>query len=147
MARGVWHLPEFVFVPGYNSAGSGVAGMAGMAASVLVFTAVGAVGQSVLLTWPFNHARQSALLVVLAHAPLNAGSGFVAAGRTASMAVIASFGIVGLVLALTTRGTGRSAHRHSVGPTGAVFSSAWARTGSLIAGAPGPADHVAISLG
>lgn len=99
---GLWHLPVFVFVPGYNSAGSGIASIA---ASVLVFTAIGTVGQSVLLTWLFNHTRQSVLLAVLAHASLNAGSGFVAAGRTASMAVMASFGIVGLGLALATRGT------------------------------------------
>lgn len=42
---------------------------------------------------------------MLAHASLNAGEAFVAAGRSASMAVMATFGIVGLVLALATRGT------------------------------------------
>ncbi|MDD9206656.1 CPBP family intramembrane metalloprotease [Georgenia sp. 10Sc9-8] len=99
---GLWHLPVFVFVPGYNSAGAGVASIA---VSVLVFTAVGAVGQSLLLTWLFNHTRGSVLIAVLAHASLNAGSGFVAPGRAASMAVFASFGIVGLVVVLATRGT------------------------------------------
>ncbi len=72
--------------------------------SVLVFTAVGTVGQSLLLTWLFNHTRGSVLIAVLAHASLNAGSGFVAPGRTGSMAVIASFGVVGLVLTFATRG-------------------------------------------
>ena len=72
---------------------------------MLVFTAVGAVGQSVLLTWLFNHTRGSVLLAVLAHASLDAASGFVATGQTASMAVSASFGIVGLVLVLATRGS------------------------------------------
>ena len=38
---GVWHLPVFILVPGYNSAGTSVASIA---ASVLVFTAFGAVG-------------------------------------------------------------------------------------------------------
>jgi uncharacterized protein len=99
---GLWHLPVFVFVPGYNSAGSG---LASIAASVLVFTAFGMVGQSVLLTWLFNHTRASVLLAVLAHASIDAASGFVATGWTASMAVFASFGIVGLVLALATRGS------------------------------------------
>jgi membrane protease YdiL (CAAX protease family) len=99
---GLWHLPVYVFVPGYNSAGSGVVSIA---ASVLVFTAFGAVGQSLLLTWLFNHTGGSVLFAVLAHASLNAGWGFVADGRTASMAVHVSFGVVGLVLALATRGT------------------------------------------
>ncbi len=99
---GLWHLPVFVFVPGYHSAGSGVASIA---VSVLAFTAIQAVGQSVLLTWLFNHTRGSVLFAVLAHASLNAGEAFVAAGRTASMAVVASFGVVGLVVALATRGT------------------------------------------
>ena len=98
---GLWHLPVFVLVPGYNSAGSGVASIA---ASVLVFTAVGAVGQSLLLTWLFNNTRGSVLLAVLAHASLNAGWGLVA-GPAASMAVLASFGVVGVVVAVATRGT------------------------------------------
>jgi len=98
---GLWHLPVFVLVPGYNSAGSGVASIA---ASVLVFTAVGAVGQSLLLTWLFNHTHGSVLLAVLAHASLNGGSAFVT-GRTASTAVLASFGVVGVVLVFATRGT------------------------------------------
>jgi len=98
---GLWHLPVFILVPGYNSAGKGVASIA---ASVLVFTAVGAVGQSLLLTWLFNHTRGSVLLAVLAHASLNAGTGLVT-GRTASTAVLASFGVVGLALVFATRGT------------------------------------------
>lgn len=101
MLWGLWHLPVFILVPGYNSAGAGVASIA---TSVLVFTAVGAVGQSVLLTWLFNHTDGSVLLAVLAHASLNAGTGLVT-GRTTSMAVLASFGVVGLVLVLATRGT------------------------------------------
>jgi len=98
---GLWHLPVFVLVPGYNGSGPGVASIA---ATVLVFTAVGAVGQSLLLTWLFNRTRGSVLLAVLAHASLDAASGFVT-GRTASMAVLALFGVVGLGLVLATRGT------------------------------------------
>ncbi len=98
---GLWHLPVFILVPAYNSAGPDVASIA---VSVLVFTAVGAVGQSLLLTWLFNHTGGSVLLAALAHASLDAASGLVA-GRTASMAVLASFGVVGLVLVLATRGT------------------------------------------
>ena len=98
---GLWHLPVFVLVPGYHSAGTDVASIA---ASLLAFTAISAVGQSVLLTWLFNNTRGSILLAVLAHASLNAGQIFVATGRAASLAVTASFGLVGLVVALATRG-------------------------------------------
>jgi uncharacterized protein len=109
---GLWHLPVFILVPGYNSAGAGVASIAG---SVLVFTAVGAVGQSLLLTWLFNHTGGSVLLAVLAHASLNAGTGLVT-GRAASMAVLASFGIVGVVVVFATRGTlSYQPGRHSLG--------------------------------
>jgi membrane protease YdiL (CAAX protease family) len=98
---GLWHLPVFILVPGYNNAGAGAASIAG---SFLVFTAVGAVGQSLLLTWLFNHTGGSVLLAVLAHASLNAATGLVT-GRTASMAVIMSFGVVGVVLVFATRRT------------------------------------------
>jgi len=99
---GLWHLPVFVLVPGYNSTGSGVVSIA---VSVLVFTAVGAVGQSLLLTWLFNNTGGSVLLAVLAHASLNAGTEFVAPSGASSMAVWASFGVVGLVVVVATRGT------------------------------------------
>lgn len=102
VAWGLWHLPVFVLVPGYHSAGSDAASIA---LSLLVFAAVGSVGQSILLTWLFNHTRGSVLVAVLAHASLNAGDGFVAAGPTSSMLVLASFGVVGLVVAVSTRGT------------------------------------------
>ena len=98
---GLWHVPVFVLVPGYNSAGDGVVSIA---VSILVFTAVGAVGQSLLLTWLFNNTRGSVLLAVLAHASLNGASALVI-GRTASMAVVVLFGLVGVVLVLATRGT------------------------------------------
>lgn len=98
---GLWHLPVFILVPGYNSAGEGVASIAG---SVLVFTAVGAVGQSLLLTWLFNNTGGSVLLAALAHASLNAGTGLVT-GQTAWMAVLASFGVLGMILVFGTRGT------------------------------------------
>ena len=98
---GLWHLPVFLFVPGYNSAGPDPASIA---VTALMFTAVGAVGQSLLLTWLFNNTRGSVLLAVLAHGSLNAGSGFVAPSQAASMAVFVSFGVVGLVVVAVTRG-------------------------------------------
>lgn len=98
---GLRHLPVFVLVPGYNSTGPGVASIV---ASVAVFTAVGAVGQSLLLTWLFNRTAGSVLLAVLAHASLDAGTALVT-GRIASMAMFASFGFVGVIAVIATRGT------------------------------------------
>lgn len=98
---GLWHLPVFVLVPGYNSAGPGVASIATV---LLVYTAFGAVGQSLILTWLFNNTRGSVLLAVLAHASLNAGGAF-ATGRAASMALFAAFAVLGLALTMATRGT------------------------------------------
>ncbi|MBK6872663.1 MAG: CPBP family intramembrane metalloprotease [Kineosporiaceae bacterium] len=115
---GLWHLPVFILVPGYNFAGAGVASIAG---SVVVFTAAGTVGQSLLLTWLFNHTGGSVLLAVLAHASLNAGTALVA-GRTASMAVDVLFGVVGVVLVLATRGTLSYQSAGHSGGTGAADS-------------------------
>ncbi|MBB1516351.1 hypothetical protein H5398_10270 [Tessaracoccus sp. MC1679] len=75
-----------------------------VAASFLVFTGVGMVGQSLILTWLFNQTRGSVLLAVLAHASLNVGTGFfVTPGFAASMAVWVSFGVVGMVVTLAAR--------------------------------------------
>lgn len=98
---GLWHLPVFVLVPGYNSAGPGVTSIV---TSLLVFTAFGAVGQSLILTWLFNNTRGSVLLAMLAHASLNAGSAFVS-GHVGTMAVFACLAVLGLTLAVVTRGT------------------------------------------
>lgn len=98
---GLWHLPVFVLVPGYNSSGPGVASIA---TSLLVFTAFGAVGQSLILTWLFNNTRGSVLLAVLAHASLNAGEAF-APGRAGSMAVFVSLAVLGFAITMATRGT------------------------------------------
>ena len=100
---GLWHLPVFVLVPGYNAAEPG---LAGAAVSLLLFTAVGAVGQALVLTWLFNQTHGSVLLAVLAHASLNAGTGFfVAPSAASSLAVWTSFGVVGVAVTLATRGT------------------------------------------
>jgi membrane protease YdiL (CAAX protease family) len=98
---GLWHLPLFVFVPDYNSAGRGPAGIA---LTFLAFAMAGTVGQSLLLTWLFNHTRGSVLLAVLAHASLNAGWLFVAPSRPASITVFLALAVAGAAVAIATRG-------------------------------------------
>lgn len=98
---GLWHLPVFLLVPGYNAAEPG---LAGVAASLLLFTVFGTIGQALVLTWLFNQTRGSVFLAVLAHASLNAGTGFfVAPSTAASVAVWTSFGVVGLAVTMATR--------------------------------------------
>ena len=98
---GFWHLPVFLLVPNYNSAGRDPAGIA---VTFLVVAVAGTIGQSLLLTWLYNHSRGSLLIAVLAHASLNAGFVFVAMTRQASITVFLVQGAVGAVVALATRG-------------------------------------------
>jgi membrane protease YdiL (CAAX protease family) len=98
---GLWHLPLFVFVQNYNSAGRDPAGIA---VTFFAFALAGTVGQSLLLTWLFNHARGSLLLAVLAHGSLNAGWLFVASTRQASITVFLVLAVAGAAAAVATRG-------------------------------------------
>ena len=98
---GLWHLPLFVLVADYNHAGRDPAGVA---VTFVVFAVAGTVGQSLLLTWLFNHSRGSVLLAVLAHASLNAGWLFVASTRQASIAVFLVLAVAGAGVAGATRG-------------------------------------------
>jgi membrane protease YdiL (CAAX protease family) len=99
---GVWHLPLFVLVADYNSSGTG---WAGIALTFAAFVVGGAVGQSLLLTWLFNHTKGSVLLAILAHGSLNTAQAFfVAMNREASITVFLLVLVAGLVLAAATRG-------------------------------------------
>jgi membrane protease YdiL (CAAX protease family) len=98
---GLWHLPLFIFVTNYNSAGHG---WTGIALTFTAFTLAGTVGQSLLLTWLFNHAKGSVLLAVLGHASLNAGWTFFAMSRQASITVFLLLLMAGAVVAVATRG-------------------------------------------
>ncbi|MEV0585478.1 CPBP family intramembrane glutamic endopeptidase [Nonomuraea sp. NPDC050310] len=62
--HGLWHLPVYVLVPGYNGA---PADPAGLAVSFATFVG-GVTAGSVLFTWIFNNTRGSVLLAVLFHA-------------------------------------------------------------------------------
>jgi membrane protease YdiL (CAAX protease family) len=64
---GLWHLPLFLFVPGYNGAGSGFLGiLIPFAAFVLICSAY-----AIVFTWVFNNTRGSVLLAILLHTSLN----------------------------------------------------------------------------
>lgn len=64
----LWHLPIWLFIPGYVGAGSGFVGI-----SIPFFSwAVMTVAETVVFTWVFNHSRGSILLAILFHASVNA---------------------------------------------------------------------------
>jgi len=68
---GLWHLPLFLLVPGYNGAGTGFAGI------LIPFVAfvITLIACAVIFTWVFNNTRGSLLLAILLHASLNTASG------------------------------------------------------------------------
>ncbi len=64
---GLWHLPLFLLVPGYNGAGTGFVGI------LIPFVAfvLSVIGMTVLFTWVFNNTRGSILMAILLHASIN----------------------------------------------------------------------------
>ena len=64
---GLWHLPLFLLVPGYNGAGTGFVGI------LIPFVAfvISVIGMTVVFTWVFNNTRGSILLAILLHASIN----------------------------------------------------------------------------
>jgi membrane protease YdiL (CAAX protease family) len=64
---GLWHLPLFLLVPGYNGAGSGFLGiLIPFVAFVIMVTAY-----TIAFTWVFNNTRGSILLAILLHTSIN----------------------------------------------------------------------------
>ena len=64
---GLWHLPLFLLIPGYNGAGTSFVGI------LIPFVAfvISVIGMAVLFTWVFNNTRGSILLAILLHASIN----------------------------------------------------------------------------
>jgi len=63
----LWHLPLYLFIPGYNGAGSGLVSIS----IAFVEFAVVTTGLAFIITWVFNHTGDSALLTMLLHASSN----------------------------------------------------------------------------
>jgi uncharacterized protein len=64
---GLWHLPLFLLVPGFDGAGTDFVGI------LFPFLAlvIEATASAVIFTWVFNHVRGSLLLMMVLHATLN----------------------------------------------------------------------------
>ncbi|QBD75070.1 CPBP family intramembrane metalloprotease [Ktedonosporobacter rubrisoli] len=96
-----WHLPLYLTSWG-NGAGPLTIGI----------SALGNIGLTILITWVFNHTRESLLITILLHAALDA-FGVTAASflfttqwmlAHGEVGLLIGFGIVGLVIAIATRG-------------------------------------------
>jgi uncharacterized protein len=67
---GLWHLPLFLFIPGFNGAGIGFLCIGLSFVEFVIF----AIALRFLITWVFHNVRGSLLLVLLLHTSYNAGS-------------------------------------------------------------------------
>jgi membrane protease YdiL (CAAX protease family) len=98
----LWHLPEFL-IPSWaaSSGGGGVLGITLFTLTAITFT--------IVITWVFNNTRASLLLAILVHASIDTFGGTLAAIFPAKAVASAfpymiGFGVVALVLIVSTRG-------------------------------------------
>jgi membrane protease YdiL (CAAX protease family) len=100
MLWGLWHLPLFLFTPGYNGAGTGFVGIG----LPFVSFVIGEVALSVIFTWLFNNTRGSLLLTMLLHASTNTIIGTVLLTQRGYLSLYLAYWMVAVLLMVTTRG-------------------------------------------
>ncbi len=97
---GLWHLPLFLFIPGYDGAGSDFASISipfvEFVISIIAFTCI--------ITWIFNNTCGNLLLVMLLHASFNTATGYAPATALATLSRTLCFVVVALVIITATRG-------------------------------------------
>jgi membrane protease YdiL (CAAX protease family) len=103
--QGVWHLPLYLFIPGYNEAGAGVI------ASSLSFGefVLATIPWAVVFTWMANHTRGSVLLTIMMHASDNTAGLWLTffpdvRASVASQLYFAAFALMALLVIVVTRG-------------------------------------------
>lgn len=98
---GLWHLPLFLFIPGFNGSGTGFLGIGLPFVEFVIF----AVALRFLITWVFNNVRGSLLLVLLLHTSYNAGSFlFLSLVRLVNVNTYLVFVAVAVLIIVATRG-------------------------------------------
>ncbi len=68
--HGLWHLPLYLFIPGYNGTGTG---WLGIGVPFILFI-VSSIALTAVFTWVFNNTGGSLLLMMLLHASVNTAS-------------------------------------------------------------------------
>jgi membrane protease YdiL (CAAX protease family) len=66
----LWHLPLYLFIPGYNGAGTGLLGILGPFVEFVIMV----MAMAYVFTWVFNNTCGSLLLAILLHASINTAS-------------------------------------------------------------------------
>lgn len=97
---GLWHLPLFLLIPGYNGAG---AGLAGALEPFLAFVG-GTIALAILITWVFNRTRGSVLMTALLHASTNTASGAFLPSPVGFITLYALYAALAVIVLAVTRG-------------------------------------------
>jgi membrane protease YdiL (CAAX protease family) len=98
---GLWHLPLYLFIPGFNGAGTGLLGIGLPFVEFVIF----AIALRFLITWVFNNVRGSLLLVLLLHTSYNAGFYLLPSlVRLVNVNVYLVFVVVAMLIIAATRG-------------------------------------------
>jgi CAAX protease family protein len=98
---GLWHLPLFLFIPGFNGAGTGLLGISLPVVEFVIF----AIALRVLITWVFNNVRGSLLLVLLLHTSYNAGFFLLLSlVRLVNVNIYLVFVVAAVLIIMATRG-------------------------------------------
>jgi membrane protease YdiL (CAAX protease family) len=111
---GLWHLPAFFLIPGYNGAGSGFVGII----SAFIPYVIATMALAIIYTWISNNTRGSLFLAILFHASFNsAGSMFAtffppAISESLLAQVIEEGVFVGVALLLIVATRGQLSYQH-----------------------------------
>jgi membrane protease YdiL (CAAX protease family) len=97
---GLWHLPLFWFVSGYDRAGDGLTAVVGAFAQFVILI----IPFTVIITWVFNSTRGSVLLAMALHASLNTASAYAPVSPFAWSVRSICAAVVTLVIIWVTRG-------------------------------------------
>jgi uncharacterized protein len=110
---GLWHLPAFFLIPGYNGAGSDFVGIM----SAIVSFVIAIMALAVIYTWVSNNTRSSLLLAILFHASFNTSgslfAGFFSPAVSESLLaqVIEELVFVGVALIIVVATQGRLSYQ------------------------------------
>ncbi len=97
---GLWHLPLFLFVAGYNGSKTGILGTLG---PFFAFVA-GTIALTIVMTWIFNRTGGSVFMTALLHASTNTASGAVFPSPVGLASLYALYWALALVALIATRG-------------------------------------------
>ncbi len=105
---GLWHLPLFLFMPGYNGAGTSFIGIS----LPFVEFVIGEVALAVIFTWVFHNTGGSLLPTMLLHASTNTVIGAVFATQIGYLSLYLVYSVVAVLLIVATRGRLSSRRYH-----------------------------------